>query len=183
MANKYEKMFVTKDKPNYKSPAYLHPAPKTPKRLAYIDETTVPGAEFGCENFWLLPGGAAEQTIMVANTQPYDRFFGFFAFNYDNIRDRCAEMEVYIGGESIPSNGAGPCSSPAGLEVGPLTFRNITRPIFFTIEFSLRDGAEKINSRRFTSASRGGTVTVPPLFYRFQTLIVLLMLKKILFIL
>ena len=49
MANKYEKMFVTEDKPGYKYPAYLHPDAGTTKRLAYIDEETVPGADFGCD--------------------------------------------------------------------------------------------------------------------------------------
>ncbi len=61
---KYEKNFVTKDKPGYKYPAYMHPNAKTTRRLAYIDETTVKDAEFGCENMWLLPGGPKEQKIM-----------------------------------------------------------------------------------------------------------------------
>jgi hypothetical protein len=134
MANlKYEKCFVTKDKPNFKYPAYEHPDPKTTRRLAYIDESTVKDAEFGCENMWLLPG--ADQKLMDANTQPYDRFFGFYAFNYDNIRDLCAEMEVYIGGEKHIIKRSGAMFIPANLEIGPLTIRNITKPIFFTTEF------------------------------------------------
>ncbi len=132
---KYEKYFVTKDKPNFEYPAYEHPDAGTSIRLAYIDEDTVEGAEFGCENMWLLPGGPAEQTIMDANTRPYDRFFGFYAFNYDNIRDLCAEMEVYIGGEEHIIKRSGAMFIPANLEVGPLTIRNVTKPIFFTTEF------------------------------------------------
>ena len=112
---------MTKDKPGFKYPAYMHPNAKTTKRLAYIDETTVKGAEFGCENMWLLPGGPKEQKIMDANTQPYDRFFGFYAFNYENIRDLCAEMEVYIGGEKHIVKKSGAMFIPANLEVGPLT--------------------------------------------------------------
>ena len=57
MANKYEHNFVFQDKPGYKYPAYLHPNKDTTVRLAYIDEETVKDAEFGCENFWVLPGG------------------------------------------------------------------------------------------------------------------------------
>jgi hypothetical protein len=132
MAKKWEKNFVTKDKPGYKYPAYMHPNVKTTKRLAYIDETTVKGAEFGCENMWLLPG--ADQKLMDANTRPYDRFFGFYSYNYENIRDLGAEMEVSIGGEKHIIKRSGAMFIPAGLEVGPLTIRNITRPIFFTIE-------------------------------------------------
>jgi len=143
MARKYEKMFVMKDKPGYKYPAYLHPDPKTTQRLAYIDEETVAGAEFGCENFWLLPGGAAERKVMDKNKQPYDRFFGFYAYNYENVRDLCAEMEVYIGGEKHVVKKSGAMFIPANLEVGPLVFRNITKPIFFTIEFPCGEGLNK----------------------------------------
>ncbi len=143
MAKKWEKNFITKDKPGFKYPAYEHPNPKTTKRPAYIDETTVKGAEFGCENLWLLPGGPKELKLLDANTQPYDRFFGFYAFNYDNIRDLCAEMEVYIGGEKHVVNRSGAMFIPAGLEVGPMTIRNITKPIFFTTEFPCGKAAKK----------------------------------------
>lgn len=80
---------------------------------------------------------------MDANTQKYDRYFGFFSFNYDNIRDLCAEMEVYIGGEKHIVNKSGAMFIPAYLEVGPLTIRNITKPIFFTIEAPCGEGLKK----------------------------------------
>jgi len=143
MAKKYEKMFVTQDKPGYKYPAYMHPNAKTTKRLAYIDQDTVKDAEFGCENMWLMSGGPKELKIMDANTQPYDRFFGFYAFNYDNIRDLCAEMEISIGGEKHLVKKSGAMFIPANLEVGPMIFRNITKPIFFTIEFPCGKGLTK----------------------------------------
>ena len=143
MAKQYENLFVTQDKPGYQYPAYLHPDPKTTRRMAYIDEVTVQGAEFGAENLWLLPGGPAEYALMDANTQPYDRFFGIYAFNYDNIRDLCAELEVHIGGEKHIVKKSGAIFIPAGLEVGPMIFRNITKPIFFTIEFPCGEGLNK----------------------------------------
>lgn len=143
MARKYEKYFVTQDKTSDKSPAYLHLNAKTAKRIACIDENTVKGAEFGCENIWLLPGGPKEQKIMDANKQKYGRYFGFFSFNYDNIRDLCAEMEVYIGGEKHVVKKSGAMFIPSGLEVGPITFRNITKPIFFTIEAPCGTGIGK----------------------------------------
>jgi hypothetical protein len=131
---KYEKNFVTRDKPNYKYPSYEHPDPKTTKRLAYIDQETVKDAEFGCENMWLIPG-PKELKLLDANTRPYDRFFGLYAFNYDNIRDLCAEAELYIGGEKHVVKKSFAMFIPANLEVGPLTIRNMTKPIFFTTEF------------------------------------------------
>jgi len=143
MARKYEKLFVTKDKPGYQYPKYMHLDPATTIRLAYIDQDTVPGAEFGCENMWLLPGAPAVRKIMDANTQTYDRFFGIYAFNYDNIRDLCAEMEIYIGGEKHIIKKSGAIFIPANLEVGPLTLKNITKPIFFTIEFPCGEGLNK----------------------------------------
>ncbi len=143
MAKIYEKNFVTKDKPNYKPPTYMHIDAKTSRRIAHIDQDTVKGAEFGCENIWLLPGGPKEQKIMDANTQKYDRYFGFFSFNYDNIRDLCAEIEVYIGGEKQIVKKSGCMFIPAGLEVGPMTFRNITKPIFFTINTPCGTGIDK----------------------------------------
>jgi len=143
MAKKYEKNFVTQDKPGYKYPAYMHPDAKSTVRLAYIDEQTVKGAEFGCENMWLLPGEPKERKIMDANKQPYDRYFGFYAYNYENIRDLCAELEIYIGGEKHIVKRSGCIFIPANLEVGPMIFHNITKPTFFTIEFPCGKGLKK----------------------------------------
>jgi hypothetical protein len=143
MARKYENLFVTRDKPGYQYPAYMHFDPKTTRRSVYIDETTVKDAEFGCENMWLLPGEPKERRIMDANTQSYDRYFGFYSYNYENIRDLCAEMEVYIGGEKHIVKRSGVIFIPANLEVGSWTIRNITKPIFFTIEFPCGKGLGK----------------------------------------
>jgi hypothetical protein len=143
MARKYEKNFITKDKPDYKYPSYIHADAKTTKHIAHIGADTVKGAEFGCDNLWLMPGEPKERKIMDANKQPYDRFFGFYSFYYDDIRDLCAEIEVYIGGEKHIIKKSGAMFIPAGLEVGPLTFRNITKPIFFTIEYPCGEGLGK----------------------------------------
>jgi hypothetical protein len=142
MAKKYEKYFLSVDKPATMT-TYMQLDPKTSKRQRYMDEKVVPGCEFGCDNIWLLPGAPKERKIMDANKQPYDRFFGFYSFNYENVRDLCAEMEVYIGGEKHIVKRSGAIFIPANLEVGPWTFRNITKPIFFTIEFPCGEGLKK----------------------------------------
>jgi hypothetical protein len=142
MAKKYEKNFVAQDKPATMT-TYMQLDPKTSKRQRYMDDKVVAGCEFGCDNIWLLPGAPKERKIMDANTQPYDRFFGFYAYNYENIRDLCAEMEVYIGGEKHIVKRSGAMFIPANLEVGPMIFRNITKPIFFTIEFPCGKGLNK----------------------------------------
>jgi hypothetical protein len=133
---KYAYCFITKDKPNLKMPAYRHPTdPKTTRRMGYIDEETVKGAEFGCENMWLLPGGPKEQKIMDANTQNYMRFVGLYSYNYADIRDLCAEVEIYIGGEKHIVKKSFAAFLPANVEAGPITVRNITKPVFFMMTF------------------------------------------------
>jgi hypothetical protein len=130
---KNAKNFIFKDKPNLKPPAYRHLTdPKYTRRLAYIDEETVPGAEFGCESMWLLPGekSAAGQKMMDAHTLPHGIFIGFFAYNYDDIHDLGAEIEFWIGGEKHVITNSFAAFIPAGLEHGPMTIKNIQRPIF-----------------------------------------------------
>ena len=142
MAKKYEKNFLSMDKPATMT-TYMQLDPKTSRRQRYMDDKVVPGCEFGCDNAWLLPGAPKERKIMDANKQPYDRFFGFYSYNYENVRDLCAELEVYIGGEKHIVKRSGAIFIPANLEVGPMIFRNITKPIFFTIEFPCGEGLKK----------------------------------------
>ena len=70
--------WVFKDKPNLKLPAYKHfTNPKYTRRLAYIDEETVPGAEFGCETMWLLPWRKSKegQKMLDKHTLPYGNIY------------------------------------------------------------------------------------------------------------
>jgi hypothetical protein len=141
MAKKYEKMFVSQDNPDTITKKYLKLDPKAYKSFRYMDDKVVAGCEFGCDNIWLTP--AKETKVMDANKQPYDRFFGFYSYNYENIRDLCAEMEVYIGGEKHIVKRSGAIFIPANLEIGPMIFRDIKKPIFFTIEFPCGEGLKK----------------------------------------
>jgi hypothetical protein len=52
-------------------------------------------------------------------------------------------LEVYIGGEKHLVKESGAMFIPADLEVGPITFRNITKPIFLTIEGACGTGIGK----------------------------------------
>lgn len=143
MAKVYEKYFLAKDSPNTITGSYLKLDPKTTKSIRYMDEKVIPGCEFGCDNMWITPGEPKERKIMDANTQDYDRFFGFYSYNYEQIRDLCAELEVYIGGEKHVVKRSGAIFIPAGLEVGPMILRDIKKPIFFTVEFPCGDGLGK----------------------------------------
>ncbi len=130
---KNAKYYVFQDKPNLKLPAYQHLTnPKYTRRMAYIDSETVPGAEFGCETMWLLPGDRSKegQKMLDRNTLPYGKYIAFFSYNYDDIHDLGAEVELWIGGEKHLIKNSFASFIPAGLEHGPMIIRNITKPIF-----------------------------------------------------
>jgi hypothetical protein len=142
---KYARCFVSGDNKSLTSPFYRHLTdPEHTRRLACIDQDTVPGAEFGVENMWLLPGGP-EQKIMYPNKVKHDRLFGFYSYNYDNIRNLCAEVELYIGGERHTVNKSFAVFIPANLEVGLITIRNISKPVFFMVAAQCGKKYEDIN--------------------------------------
>ena len=53
------------------------------------------------------------------------------------------QLRMYIGGEKHIVNRSGAIFIPGGLEVGPMIFRNITKPIFLTVEFPCGEGLNK----------------------------------------
>ena len=143
---KNAKNFIFKDKPNLKMPAYQHPTdPKHTSRMPYIDEDTVPGADFGCETMWLLPGEKSKegQKMLDRHTLPYGKFIGFFSYNYDNIRDLCAEVELWIGGEKHVITSSFAAFIPPNVEHGPMIIRNITKPIFHFTSSPCGEAAKK----------------------------------------
>jgi hypothetical protein len=143
---KNAKYYIFKDKPDLKMPAYRHPTnPGLTKRMAYIDEETVPGADFGCETMWLLPGdrSPAGQRMLDKHTLPYPVYIGFFGYNYDDVRDLCGEVELWIGGEKHVIKNSFSAFIPAGLEHGPMNIRNITRPIFHFTAFPCGKAVKK----------------------------------------
>jgi hypothetical protein len=135
---KNAKYFVFQDKPNLKLPSYRHPMdPKTSHRLVYLDSETVPGAKFYCEAVWLLPGersqpkqGSKTGNRVEAHSHPFGELMGFFGFNYDNIHDLGAEIELWIDGEKHVITESFSAFIPAGIVHCPLNIRNIVRPIF-----------------------------------------------------
>ncbi len=135
---KYIENWVFEDKPNLKLPDYKHfTNPEFTHRMAYIDEETVPGAEFGCENMWLMPGDESKegQKLLDKHTLKHGKFIAFFGYSYEDVRELGAEVELWIGGEKHIITKSFASFIPAGLEHGPMIIRNITRPVFhFTSE-------------------------------------------------
>jgi hypothetical protein len=142
----YAGNFVHAGRPDsIKMPLYRPPLdPGSTKSLAYIDETTVAGAEFGVENTWFFPGGPREHRVMETSTESFDRFIGFYANNYEDIRDLCgAEVDISIDGEKHHVTESFVAFVPAGIEAGPITLKNVSKPIFFMIARPCGKGVNK----------------------------------------
>lgn len=145
------KYFVYGYKQNVKRPPYMRETdPRYWRPMAYIDETVVPGAEFGCDTRWLLPGdkSKAGQLIMDAHTLPHGTSIVINAMNYADITDLCAEAELWIGGEKHIINKSFGAYIPPDVSQGPLIIRNITKQIFFMMSYPIGKGIKKYRGGR-----------------------------------
>lgn len=147
---KYEKYMVFGDEPHGKVPDYMRETdPKYYRPIAYIDETVIPDAEFGCDTRWLLPGekSKAGQLMMGAHTLPHGTSIVFNAMNYDDITDLCAEVELWIGGEKHIINKSFGAYIPPDVKQGPMIIRNITKQIFFMMSYPMGEGIKKYRGK------------------------------------
>jgi len=129
-----------------KKPDYMTPiAPKYYRHMAYIDEKVIPGCEFGCDTFFLMPGITPGPDIKVIekSTLPYGRQITFTANNYEHLKELGAECEFWIGGEKHIVAMAFGAYVPPDVEVGPVILKNITRQIFFMMSRPVGEGIKK----------------------------------------
>jgi hypothetical protein len=146
-----EKYFVYGTPKNVKRQDYMAAYdPKYVRPMAYIDETIIPDAEFGCETLWLLPGekSKAGQLMMKAHTLPHGTSIVFNAMNYADITDLCAEVELWIGGEKHVINKSFGAYIPPDVEQGPMIIRNITKQIFYMMSYPVGKGIKKYRGGR-----------------------------------
>jgi len=144
------KYFVFGGQQNVKRPAYMEDTdPRYTRPMAIINEEVIPGAEFGCETMWLLPGekSKAGQLMMKSHTLPHGTSIVFDAMNYDDITDLCAEVELWIGGEKHIINKSFGAYIPPGVEQGPMIIRNITKQIFHMMSYPIGEGIKKYRGR------------------------------------
>jgi hypothetical protein len=128
---KNAKYGVDKAKENQKYPAYRTKVdPKIVKPIITVDADTVPGAEFYADTKWILPG-SKEVKLCESHTHKFNEVLGFFGYNYDNIQDLGAEIEITIDNEKNIVDRSFSACIPAGVQHGPIIVRNIERPIFF----------------------------------------------------
>ncbi len=144
--SKYARYVVYGTDPGIVRPDYMRPLdPAYSRPMAYIDETVIPDAEFGCDTRWLLPGDTsrAGQVIMDEHTLPHGTSIACIAYNYDDITDLCAEVELWIGREKhIISRGFW-AYIPPNVSQGPMIVRDISRQVFFKTSWPMGEGLHK----------------------------------------
>jgi hypothetical protein len=144
------KYIVFGDKQSAKMPPYMREMdPKYTRPMAHIDETVIPGAEFGCDTRWLLPGekSKAGQLMMDTHALPHGTSIVFNAMNYEDITDLCAEVELWIGGEKHIINKSFGAYIPPDVKQGPMIIRNIAKQIFFMMSYPIGEGIKKYRGR------------------------------------
>src|SRR3972149_2527889 len=129
---KNAKYAVDYPKANPKSPPYrLKVDPKIVKSIVTVDDEVVPGAEFYADTKWILPGARGEIKLVEPHDHKFGEMLGFYGYNYDNIQDLVAEIEITIDNEKNIVDRSFAAYIPPGVQHGPIIIRNIVRPIFF----------------------------------------------------
>jgi hypothetical protein len=149
--SKYARYIVYGTPPDIKRPDYMRPFdPQYTRPMAYIDNTVIPDAEFGCDTRWLLPGDKSKtgELMMDAHTLPHGTSIVFSAMNYDDITDLRAEVELWIGGEKHIIDKSFGAYIPPDVEQGPMIIRNIEKQIFFMMSHPIGAGIEKYRGGR-----------------------------------
>ncbi len=128
---KNAKYVVDKPKAEAKYPPYrMENDAGIVKPIVQVDADTVPGTEFYAEAKWIMPGSDKEVKLCESHTHDFNEVLGFFGFNYDNIQDLGAELEITIDNEKNIVDRSFSACIPAGVQHGPVIIRNIKRPIF-----------------------------------------------------
>jgi hypothetical protein len=132
---KYTKYFIFDDKKDLKLPSYrLNADSEKIIRMTHVDADTVKGATFYNEMMWILPGFDKDckdkkPNFKEEHTHEFGELMCFYGLNYENIMDLGAEIEFTIDGETHIIKESFTAFIPPGVKHGPLTIRNVTRPI------------------------------------------------------
>lgn len=133
---KYEKCFVTADKADFKQPDYRpNQDPNLFRRFNHLDADVCPGADFCSEAMWIVPDAAFDEGVVKAeaHTHDYDQMIGYYGYNYDDIHDLGAEIEITIDGETHVVTKSFTAFIPAGVEHGPVIVRKVRYPVMHFI--------------------------------------------------
>ncbi len=128
---------------NVKRPDYMRELdPKLAQPMAY---KVIPGCEFGCDAWFLLPGNTPKSGLPLidAHTLPHGATITITAMNYDDITSLAAEAELWIGGEKHIINKCFGAYIPPNVECGPLIVRNVSKQLFFMLTQPVGEGIKK----------------------------------------
>ena len=132
---KYSKYFIFDDKKDLKLPSYrLNTDSEKIVRMTHVDADTIEGATFYNEMMWILPGFGENYTgdnpnFKEEHTHEFGELMCFYGLNYDDIMDLGAEIEFTVDGETYTITESFTAFIPPGVKHGPLTVKNVTRPI------------------------------------------------------
>jgi hypothetical protein len=128
--NKNAKNILTAPKKKLDLPAYRRKMdPQYVKRVVELDEESVPGSKFYSEAMWIVPGSKEPITMIDSHTHDFGEEIGFFGYNYDDIQDLGAEIEFTVDNKTYNITKSFCAFVPAGVQHGPLTIKNVKRPI------------------------------------------------------
>ncbi|MBN1189120.1 MAG: hypothetical protein JXA46_05145 [Dehalococcoidales bacterium] len=138
---RYLKNFIFSDKKDLKLPPYrMQVDPRFFRRMTVVDKDAIPGGKFYCETNWILPGFGTQPlppgkkaNYWEEHTHDFRVMTCFYGFNYDNIMDLGAEIEFWIDGEKYIIKESFTAFIPAGVKHGPLTIRNVVKPVVHCI--------------------------------------------------
>lgn len=130
------KYLVSGDKPARKTPSYRRRVPaEFIHRVAHIDSDVVPGSGFHAETSWIWPeersglrGRAV--TFVDPHTHAFPEIIGFFGSDFGDIHRLHGEVELWVEGKRYDIDRSFAAIIPEGVEHGPLTVKNVKRPIF-----------------------------------------------------
>jgi hypothetical protein len=137
-------------KSGVKRPSYMRQTdPQYSRPVAYIDEEVIPGAEFGCDTMWILPGDKSKsgQLIMDTHTLPHGTSLTITSMNYADITDLNAEVELWIGGEKHIINKSFGAYIPPDVSQGPLIIRSVKSQTFLMLSYPIGEGIKKYRGK------------------------------------
>ena len=105
----------------------------TPTHVMWLDGDVIPGA-FYSESVWIWPECASEKSAAEEHTHDFTEVITFFGTDFENPKDLCGEVELWLDGEKHVMTQSFLAYIPAGMKHCPLYARKLERPIFhFTV--------------------------------------------------
>jgi hypothetical protein len=128
--NKNAKNILTAPKEKLDLPAYRRKMdPQYVRRIVELDADSVPGAKFYSEAMWIVPGSPAPIVQVDSHNHDFGEEIGFFGFNYEDIKDLGAEIDITIDYKKYTLAKSFLAYVPPGVQHGPIVIRNVKRPV------------------------------------------------------